>query len=37
MSMQREHESIRSSKGADPEELLTAEDYKKMEYTQRVR
>ncbi|CAL4887027.1 unnamed protein product [Urochloa decumbens] len=32
--LKREHESIRSSKGA--EEFLTAEDYKKMEYTQRV-
>nr|CAB3447064.1 unnamed protein product [Digitaria exilis] len=29
-----EHESIRSSKGT--EEFLTADDYKKMEYTQRV-
>lgn len=33
--MQQEHESIRSSTGT--EEFLTAEDYKKMEYTQRVR
>nr|XP_034593812.1 cytochrome P450 724B1-like [Setaria viridis] len=32
--LKREHESIRSSKGT--EEFLTAEDYKKMEYTQRV-
>ncbi|XP_062217739.1 cytochrome P450 724B1-like [Phragmites australis] len=32
--LKREHESIRSSKGK--EEFLTAEDYKKMEYTQRV-
>ena len=32
--LQREHESIRSGKGMG--EFLTAEDYKKMEYTQQV-
>jgi hypothetical protein len=32
--LQREHGSIRSSKGAG--EFLTVEDYKKMEYTQHV-
>ncbi|KAK3158320.1 hypothetical protein QOZ80_2AG0135580 [Eleusine coracana subsp. coracana] len=32
--LKEEHESIRSSKG--PDDFLTAEDYKKMAYTQRV-
>ncbi|CAL4914989.1 unnamed protein product [Urochloa decumbens] len=32
--LKKEHESIRSGKGVD--ELLTADDYRKMDYTQRV-